>query len=73
MDHIRHDLDKAPDERQNLERACMGTFCIDKRSSAELSNAIKPMCQLDALSAVCLVFLPEVHELGITEIADVCQ
>ncbi|KAL9529670.1 hypothetical protein SMMN14_06839, partial [Sphaerulina musiva] len=51
----------------------IGTFCIDKRSSAELSSAIKPMCQRDALSAVCLVFLPEVHELGITEIADLCQ
>lgn len=53
MDHIRHDLEKAPDERQNLERASIGTFCIDKRSSAELSNAIKPMCQRDD----CLQFV----------------
>lgn len=73
MDHIRRDLEKGPDERQNLERVSIGTFCIDKRSSAELSSAIKPMCQLDALSAVCLVFLPEVHELGITEIAGLRQ
>lgn len=40
------------------------TCCIDKRSSAELSEAINSMYNWYGLAKVCLVFLPDVHEVS---------
>ncbi|PIA97863.1 Vegetative incompatibility protein HET-E-1 [Cercospora beticola] len=50
-------------ETYKLEWAWVDTCCIDKRSSAELSEAINSMFAWYSNSAVCLVFLPDVHEL----------
>ncbi|PPJ59912.1 hypothetical protein CBER1_08318 [Cercospora berteroae] len=50
-------------ETYELDWAWVDTCCIDKRSSAELSEAINSMFAWYSNAAVCLVFLPDVHEL----------
>ena len=40
------------------------TCCIDKKSSAELSEAINSMFQWYKNSKKCYVFLPDVHPTG---------
>ena len=47
-------------EREGYEYMWIDTCCIDKKSSAELSEAINSMYQWYKSSAVCYVFLSEV-------------
>lgn len=51
-------------ELVQLEWAWIDTCCIDKRSSAELSEAINSMYSWYQHAEICLVFLPDVHHLG---------
>lgn len=48
----------------SLEWAWIDTCCIDKRSSAELTEAINSMFKWYKNAHVCFVFLPDVHHLS---------
>lgn len=48
--------------QQNLEYAWVDTCCIDKRSSAELSEAINSMYNYYANAEVCFAFLDDAEE-----------
>ncbi|GIZ37315.1 hypothetical protein CKM354_000076500 [Cercospora kikuchii] len=60
-------------ETYKLDWAWVDTCCIDKRSSAELSEAINSMFEWYSKSTVCLVFLPDVHELSQHDLSNVAQ
>ena len=46
---------------QGLEWVWIGTCCIDKRSSAELTEAINSMFEWYRQSEICFAFLPDVY------------
>lgn len=48
---------------EKFQWAWADTICIDKRSSAELSEAINSMYRWYQMAGVCLVFLPDVTAL----------
>ena len=47
---------------QQLEYAWVDTCCIDKSSSAELSEAINSMFQWYRMSEICYIFLADLHD-----------
>ena len=59
---IAHACDLARYRR--LEWVWLDTVCIDKESSAELSEAVNSMFAWYQRSEECYVFLPDVHTKG---------
>ncbi|OLN96059.1 Vegetative incompatibility protein HET-E-1-like protein 10 [Colletotrichum chlorophyti] len=53
---------------RNLRYAWVDTCCIDKSSSAELSEAINSMFQWYKLSTICFVFLSDLRPLATTQL-----
>ena len=51
-------------ERQGFKWVWIDTCCIDKTSSAELSEAINSMFRYYSLSEICYAFLKDVHAEG---------
>ncbi|KAM3421542.1 hypothetical protein BST61_g1931 [Cercospora zeina] len=60
-------------KKHDLQWAWIDTCCIDKRSSAELSEAINSMFEWYLKSTICLVFLSDVHELSQHDPGDIVQ
>ncbi|KAH9918568.1 heterokaryon incompatibility protein-domain-containing protein, partial [Epithele typhae] len=63
LNEVRSFLELA--EKAGFEYAWVDTCCIDKTSSAELSEAINSMFQYYALSSACYVYLDDVNTDGI--------
>ena len=51
-------------QKHDLKWIWIDTICIDKKSSAELSEAINSMFSWYSESAFCFVFLPDVHSFN---------
>ncbi|ROV89112.1 hypothetical protein VMCG_09862 [Cytospora schulzeri] len=54
--------------RDGLEYAWVDTCCIDKSSSAELSEAINSMFRWYKRATVCYVFLPDLNGFSVSEV-----
>jgi hypothetical protein len=66
---IRHTVEQA--KRDKLKYAWVDTCCIDKTSSAELSEAINSMYRWYQDSTVCYAYLADVsHQWGSWELSD---
>ncbi|KAH9910747.1 HET-domain-containing protein [Epithele typhae] len=60
---VRAFLERA--EKAGFDYAWVDTCCINKESSAELTEAINSMFRYYALSEVCYVYLSDVHTAGV--------
>ena len=58
---------ESPVGHEPLEWAWIDTCCIDKRSSAELTEAINSMYKWYQNAEICFVFLPDVEPIPSTE------